>query len=324
MSDTYEYEKYLCDIDTIKYKINKYGVAIIPSVLDQKECKQMVNEIWHYFEHISKKWNPSINKDNKETWPEFYKLYPLHSMLVQYWSIGHCQASWNVRQNPKVVNIFAKFWDCKPEDLIVSFDALSFHLPPEFTGKGWYNGRTWYHTDQSYTSPKFDCLQGLITGIDVNDMDATLSVFEKSNRYHEEFAAKFNVTETANWYRLSQEQEKFYLDKGCKISNIKCPKGSLVLWDSRTIHCGIECKKERKIPNIRAVIYVCYTPRSFATKANLEKKRKAFNELRTTTHYPHKIKLFNKEPHTYGAMKPDITPIDPPILTDLGKKLAGF
>jgi len=123
---------------------------------------------------------------------------------------------------------------------------------------------------------------------------------------------------------LTKEQEKFYQDKGCNIKNIKCPKGSLVLWDSRTIHCGIEADKNRIFPNVRAIVYLCYAPRNSCNNANIKKKQKALEELRTTNHYPCKIKLFSKEPRTYGGIMPVITQIQPPILTDIGKKLAGF
>ena len=56
MSD-YEYEKYKCSPDSIKETLDKYGVAIIPEVLDENECSKMLHEIWNYFEFITKKWN---------------------------------------------------------------------------------------------------------------------------------------------------------------------------------------------------------------------------------------------------------------------------
>ena len=54
-------------------------------------------------------------------------------MLVQYWNVGHAQVSWNVRQNPKIIEIFEHFW--KTPDLQVSYDGLSFNLPPEKTNR---------------------------------------------------------------------------------------------------------------------------------------------------------------------------------------------
>jgi hypothetical protein len=65
-------------------------------------------------------------------------------------------------------------------------------------------------------------------------------------------------------------------------------------------------------------------PRALCTKANLTKKQKAFEELRATTHYPSKIKLFSKHPRTYGGEMPAITPIEKPTLSRLGYTLAGF
>jgi len=320
----YEYDKYVCTKETLKETVGKYGVAIIPNVLDENECDTMVSQMWDFFEYITQKWDTPLRRDDTSTWKEFYKLYPLHSMLIQYWGVGHSQASWNVRQNSRIADIFAHFWECRADDLLVSFDGLSFNLPPEVTKRGWYRGNTWYHTDQSYTTNEFRCLQSFITGCDINDYDATLSFMEASNNYHEEFRKAYGVTDKSDWYKLTKEQEAFYSAKGCDIKNIKCPKGSLVFWDSRTIHCGIEADKKRSMPNTRAVIYLCYMPRVLCDPTNLRKKQKAFGELRTTNHYPCKIKLFPKLPRTYGGVVPTITDAPPPTLSEFGKKLAGL
>ena len=320
----YEFEKYVCTKETLKATIDLYGVAVIPSILNEEECNNMVKGIWDFFEHISNSWEMPINRNNKESWSGFYKLFPLHSMLIQHWNVGHAQASWNVRQNIKIVEIFAHFWGCSVNDLLVSYDGLSFNLPPEVTKRGWNRGNTWYHTDQSYTTNDFKCIQSFVTGLDINENDATLSFLEGSNKYHKDFKDEFNITDKDDWYKLTKDQEEFYYKRGCHVKNIKCPKGSLVFWDSRTIHCGIEANKARAMPNIRAVIYLCYMPRSQCNEANLKKKQKAFNELRTTSHYPCKIKLFSKSPRTYGNPLPAITQIETPNLTELGIRLAGF
>lgn len=316
--------KYHTTPEKLRDTIKKYGVAIIPKVLTEKECSDMLDGVWSYFEHITQDWPTPLSRKNKDSWREFSKLYPLHNMLVQHHQVGHAQVSWDIRQNPNVVNIFAKLWDVDPEELLVSFDGMSFALPPETTNRGWFN-KTWYHVDQSFTRNEFECVQSWVTALDVKEGDATLAVLEKSNRYHEEFANKFNVTDKADWYKFEKEQECFYLsEKGCKEIRITCGKGDMILWDSRVCHCGVEAKRNRKTPNFRSVIYLCYTPRILATESNLKKKKKAFDELRSTTHYPHKSKLFAKSPRTYGQELLPTTPINPPVLTALGKKLAGY
>jgi len=325
---TYEGQKYFCTKETLKETMEKFGVAIIPGVLDENESNAIVSGQWDFFEHITKNWENPIDRNNKETWNEIYKLYPMHSMLFQYFNVGQAQVSWDVRQNEKIIEIFANFWDCKNEELLVSFDGFSFNLPPEVTKRGWNRNNTWYHSDQSFMRPEFECMQTWITGLDVEEGDATLAIYEGSHKFHREFAEEFKLSENKDckkdWYKLKNMEEKFYIDRGCERKKIMAPKGSLICWDSRTIHCGVEADRSRQNEKFRSIVYLCYKPRVLATEARLKKKRKAFNEMRSTTHYPCKVKLFGKNPQTWGKELPNINPINPPELTELGKKLAGF
>ena len=323
MSCDYEYEKYITTPDKVKNYIETFGVAIVPSILDVSEIKNMRDGMWSYLEHTTQNFDIPIKKDNPSTWVEYQKLYPKHSMLLQQYQVGHHQMCWDVRQNPKVVDIFSKIWSTNPEDLLTSFDGVSFHFPPEETNRGWYR-KTWYHTDQSYFKPDFECIQSWVTAYDVDEGDATLAFMEGSNKYHKEFQDVFKLEDKSDWYKHNKEEQKFYEDKGCKEKRIRCKAGDMVFWDSRTIHCGTEPIRIRNKPNLRNVVYVCMTPRSKASEANLRKKRKAFDELRMTSHWPHKPKLFPKKPRTYGGSLPNITEIEKPILTELGKRIAGF
>ena len=65
-------------------------------------------------------------------------------------------------------------------------------------------------------------------------------------------------------------------------------------------------------------------PRQLATKKELEKRRKAFEEMRMTTHWPCKVKLFPKMPRTYGKELPTISSIEKPNLEEIGYKLVGY
>lgn len=327
MSVPYVCDKYVCTSDSLKETLEKYGVAIIPSVLSEEECKSMFDGMWNYFEHITQKWTTPIKRSKQASWSQFYELNPLHSMLIQQWHVGHAQVSWDLRQNEKIVDIFAKLWAVPKEELLVSFDGLSFSLPPEITKKGWHDGKTWYHTDQSYTRNNFECIQSWVTALDVNEGDSTLTVMEGSHKLHGDFAKKFGVTNESDWYRLRYDEEKFYKTNGCEYVKIKCPKGSMVFWDSRTIHCGAEPLMTRKESNFRAVVYLCYTPRALATEDQLAKKVSACKGMVSTSHWPHRINCFPSYPKArYG--KPvsykQINKPAAPVLTELGKKLAGF
>ena len=320
---SYEYEKYLTTSDGVKDMIDKYGVAIVPGVLNYDELSDMRNGMWDYLEHITQNFDIPIKRDKSNTWVEYLKLFPKHSMLLQQYQVGHSQFVWDVRQNPGVVEIFSKIWDTKPEDLLTSFDGASFHSPPEETNREWHRN-TWYHTDQSYFRPDFECIQSWVTAYDVDENDATLAFMESSNIYHKEFQTVNDIKDNTNWYRHTEEEQAFYEGKGCQEKKIKCFAGDMVLWDSRTVHCGTEPMRKRKDKNIRNVVYVCMLPRDHATVSNIKKKQKAFHELRMTTHWPHKPKLFPVHPRTYGAPLPNVVDIPKPELTDLGMRLAGF
>jgi hypothetical protein len=152
-----------------------------------------------------------------------------------------------------------------------------------------------------------------------------LTILEGSNKYHADFANHFKPTNPDDWTILTQEQIDWYTNvKGCVKTNIKCPAGSLVLWDSRTIHCGKEPDSNRLEPNYRCVGYVCYTPRKLATTNYLKKKINAWVELRTTSHWPHKPKLFPEFPRTWGKPLPNIVKIPKPVINDLAYRLIGY
>ena len=229
--------------------------------------------------------------------------FQMHTNVFNFESAHPLHKHSYIRQNPKIVEIFAKIWKCEKEDLLVSYDAVSYHMPPETTNLGWYRGNDWFHCDQSYLDSKFKCVQGWVTGYDVNEGDASLSILEESNDYHKEFQEKFGIEEKDDWYKLNENETEFYIkEKKCLPKRIKCPKGSLVLWDSRTIHCGSEALKTREKPNFRNVAYVCYEPRKNSTEKMLEKKRDAFNNKRMTSHWPCKVKLFPKMPAPAGFL----------------------
>jgi hypothetical protein len=229
--------------------------------------------------------------------------------------------NWNVRQNPKVVDVFAKIWNVEPEELLVSFDGASIQLPPEITGFGFGDNKKWFHSDQNYNDNYFKYVQSWVTANEINSDDGTLAVLEGSHKYFDEFSKTFK-TENGRIRFFTDEHVKFFNDRGCYEVKIACPKGSIVLWDGRMIHYGAEPMSTRQKENIRCVSYISYLPRLLATEEELKKKQELFKEMYTTGHDAIKAKPSPKTQWYDVADYP--IKIDPPILTSLGFKLAGF
>jgi hypothetical protein len=324
-------DKYHCTLETLQQTLDDFGVASLDNILASKECQQMQDDMWNFLEHASSKWRIPISRSNSSTWKEMKELWPLHTMLLKQFGIGQAQMLWNLRQNPKVIEPFARLWKTKPSDLLTSFDGASISLPPEETKRGWSTSSPlWLHTDQSYLRNGKECYQAWVTAYPVNKGDATLAVLEGGHKLHQSFREKFRIDAktkgaSKNWFKYNSEHVQFYRQEHkCPLALIQCDAGSMVFWDSRLPHCGFQALREREKPNTRCVGYVCMLPRRLCSKANLKKRIKAFETRRTTSHWPHKPTLNPETPRTYGAPLKDIAPVKAPVLTKIGRRLVGY
>ena len=309
----------------VKEKLAKYGVCYVPNIITDAEKIQMISGTWDYFEHLTQDDVVPVKRQNPETWKYVTSCTPKNDMLYHYWNAGHSQHSWNIRQNPEVASIFADIWDCTIADLLVSFDGFGFLPPPEVTEDGWYTPNSeWYHLDQSLYRPHFDGVQGFVTAMDINDGDATLAFFESSNLFMKKFVETFGYISETDWVLFRKEHVDFYREH-CTESRMICPAKSLVLWDSRTVHCGIKPKSNRPKENTRCISYVSYSKKDRITDEKLEEKIEAFDKMLTTNHYAHNPNYFLTLPQGhYGDIKDYVVPLNPPVLTELGRSLAGF
>lgn len=327
--DTYESSKFNCEPDQVKNMLDKYGAAVVPNIIQPDQCEIFRNEQWKLVEKLLSEEIPTFSKNDTSTWKSFQKLMPLHKMMIKHWGVGHSQLAWDLRQTPEIVDVFAKIWNVNQSDLICSFDAMSFHLPPEVTDPKktyWKNGEAWLHVDQSFARNNFECVQSFITLADTNVGDGTYTFIEGSNKFHKEFANTFpEVTKSKkDWYQFTEDELEFYNERKCELRRITCKAGSLVLWDSRTVHSGCQPFYERKEPNTRQVFYLCYTPRALATKSIIKKRIDYFENARMTNHWPHKVRVVPHMPRLWGKSPPKIQNLPTPEVTELGRRLIGY
>ena len=163
------YKNYDTNIDNFQKQLKEKGIAVIPNILSELELNNSKNDMWNMLEYLTEDFEIPINRNCSETFSSYYDLCPLEDMLLQYWKVGHSQYVWNLRQNLNIINIFCKIYNCNIDDLLVSFDSISIHFPPELTKKGKYqeDKENWYHFDQSSHKKGFHCIQGFINLYDV-------------------------------------------------------------------------------------------------------------------------------------------------------------
>lgn len=157
----------------------------------------------------------------------------------------------------------------------------------------------------------------------INNGDATLSVLEKSHKYHKDFFNYINYKKPEDYFELFENEIKYFTDRKCKQVCVKAPVGSLILWDSRTMHQGIKPHKDRKHENLRMVIYICMLPRNRFSKQDLKNRKEAFENLRMTNNWG--TKMFSKSPTLFIENSEDyeknFNKPPHPKLTEYGKKL---
>ena len=331
--DNYEAEKYLAvdaegnpSMARARELLDMFGVCVCPGVLRSSECEEMVQGVWDFAATVTAKAASvslrPVKRDDPTTWKTAEKMLVSHG-VQKNWGVGHAGVMWRLRQHPTVLTIFSQLWgvDKSGDDLLTSLDGFSLVPPPETTGNGWQNrSNAWLHCDQSFLRPGFRCWQSWVTGVDVKPGDGTFCFLEGSHKHHSAFQQRFQTTEKDDWFMLKTDQHiNFYThEKACTLKHIACPKGSMVIWDSRLIHSGCGPIRGRPHHRERCVAYLCFMPRHMASEADLQKKREAFESQRTTSHWPVKTKLvpeLKTGPRGIdiswlqsGAVKPEMTP----------------
>ncbi len=125
-------------------------------------------------------------------------------------------------------------------------------------------------------------------------------------------------------YRHCKDEEIdfFIKQKECKLIRVPAKKGSMILWDSRTIHDNSPPKRGRVNPGRwRFVSFVCMGPAAWATEDDLELKRKAYNNLYNTAHWPtREVYIFKR---SRGDVAKDMVELPKVAKTDEAKRLAG-
>ena len=315
-----EFTAELWDYTKIDRLLTENGFVIVKDVLNAEECREIIDGVWDSMEEITSNLEIPLDRNDPKTWKSMKKQANIRNMY-KYHGIVHAEFMWKLRQHPNVLNIFSKIYKCQPQNLLASYDGLSMQTPPEYSKTGWFRS-CWYHVDQSYARPQRECFQGWVTARDIDPGDYTTGFFVGSHKSFKEFGERFGVTNKEDFNKLkTKEQMEFYESRHDQI-RVTCPAGSLVVWDSRLLHSGLEPLKGRKNPHYRTICFLSYGPRFNVSNHILKKRQNLYKNRRATSHWSH-MNL---------RTIPEKTPPDPrikkleskPLETATLRKLVGY
>jgi Phytanoyl-CoA dioxygenase (PhyH) len=322
--------------------LEEQGYCVIPEVLSRDEAASLYERIWHEF--IEKAW-PKCRMEDRSNWKE---VFPIHNKMgIFAGPAGQTQVMWDLRQDPRIVDVFAQVWNT--DDLIVSMDGLSLMCPREIR-EGYCE--PWPHVDQGIlkrrdnvahnNNPPIDfvsesqlktqpyTIQGQFLFEDSFEEDGGFYCIPKSHLRFTEFASQLETISMMETNRRETRHnflEEFFGLSHC-AKHITAPRGSLILWDSRTVHWNQHPSKDRDNPKVRMVGFLCYVPKARLSDEGKALRRKAFEMGVSTGHNPSYPELKFTQDHIWPEFKPyleDATYIQPKInLSPLGESLLGI
>ncbi|OCF32459.1 hypothetical protein I316_05885 [Kwoniella heveanensis BCC8398] len=225
-----------------------------------------------------------FKRDDPSTWTNEH--LPVHAKGGMFWSYGlsHESFCWDLRQEQGIIDAFTKVWGT--DELVTSFDAGCIMLPGRTDVK---DDQPWEHMDQSRHRRGFYCVQGIANLNENGPDDGGLMVMTGSSQLVEEYFDTFGRTYEKertfgafDYWMFSDEELKWFENKGCKWVKVTAGPGDLILWDSRALHYNVRPKGEKD----RCCTYICMAPAKLQTEEDKRIRKEAFEAERGTTHVP--------------------------------------
>lgn len=264
--------------ERIKNELETQGYSVVPGVIPLEECDKYTQEF--------RAWLDRFGEDSP--------VRKRSGILHQY-RTSHSNAAWRLRLHAKPV--FESIWGTGK--LLTSVDGMSISEPPEQGRSNFSKPEDcWFHLDQGSWRKGLHAYQGAVYLEETTPSDYCFRVLEGSQKYHQDLMDTFSDVNEAmagkDFYILKNHHFEFYRNKGCAKKKVPVPKGGLVLWDSRTVHDTLAPVEGRPhTDRWRFVIYICMTPAVWASKKDFEVKKKAYEEMLCSAHWPSQgVKLF--------------------------------
>ncbi|KAH7333425.1 hypothetical protein BKA65DRAFT_527578 [Rhexocercosporidium sp. MPI-PUGE-AT-0058] len=255
------------------------GFAIVKGAVPRENADKYAEDMYKWLENFGL----GFKRDDPSTFNEEHMPIITEKGMCLGYGIAHETFTWAIRSEPGVIDAFEKVY--KDEDLIVSFDCVNFSFPRRTDLKP---NKAWPHQDQDPKKPGFRCLQGLVNLLPNGPEDGGLIVCKGGHVVSEDFHKVFENEPdkiwawTEEWYGITDSGMKWLKERGLKWEKVCADPGDLIIWDSRTPHYNLPPTSQKP----RFCAYTCYMPVESATQEDLIRKKAAFDNCQSTTHWP--------------------------------------
>lgn len=285
--------------------IEEKGYAVITGLYSPEECQEIRTKMWRHLSSISDgKW--TSEKDYSKM--RATELLPHKHGIIESFRFNHLDTIREIRRDPRIHWIFALLYGT--DQLTGSLDRVNFKFP----GRTYKSRDSWPHVDQHASKLDRVSIQSYVTFLDCNADSPGNRFYEGSHKIFGEFFKSKRSDKPGDWNKLT-DAEKIALPLQCPLVKPTYPEGSLLLWDSRTVH---DPSDGVNFQDGRFVVYVCYSrpwEKSEDEKFWAQKKN-AFLECRATSHAPVPQSMFAKSPRLYDRTEKG--PYDEIPLDELG------
>lgn len=275
--------------------LEDHGYVVIKEVLKPDEVEHALKLTWDYLEGLG----TGIKRHDSGTWGNDRWPTTVHGDILPGHGIGHSAAQWYIRDRVAVKKAFAGIWGNPPGGLLTSFDGMALWRPwainPEWKTQ---QAGSWLHIDQHPIGrPGRQCIQGLVTLLPTSPGTGGNVVIPDTHKDFSSIPDRYpkrinKLPKHIDHFRFPVDDP--LLKKGPKPIMCHLEAGDLILWDSRTVHCGGPClddamseKSQKANPNslLRAVSLICMMPKEKTSQAVLEERKKCLAEMVSTTNW---------------------------------------
>lgn len=242
--------------DEVRLCLAEHGVSLVTDILSQQECFDL-ERLWQAdllgaldttrVDESSLAAAKRLRSEGIAAWQDSWSVGLGKKGVVSQRGLPHGAFAWNARMHPEVRKVFSNIFSTATEELAVGLDCTFWSSADSLAAVA---NNEWLHCDQNHrTGLTWPCVQGVLyVWPSEGEKASTTVVWPGSHkdvyrRIMEDAVAYKRGKTGGQSVRLSQLtdrrlREDLTARAMASSRRVPCPAGSLLLWDSRTIHQG--------------------------------------------------------------------------------------